>query len=319
MAASAGTRFAVAQNVVLLLAAYAVAAGALGTALPAPLPPSLAAALLGGLVALLVPLPLLALRTGGVVARPAAGFAGLGCLGSIGNAARAEDGCASGGGKGGVQRPGVGADSASPVSKTVADGRGCEVGRGPEAVPCEDEGGSEGWWAPAGGRATKAARGGATVVTVWAGAEDGDELRAPLLGCKVGVCCSWHARSLRAGLVGAGNCLTGVQDGNQLWAPLPKLGWALLEVISVTRGALQASPMKLCSVGFITVSYPSCRCATHGRAGRRFAWPDNHRICLPAAAWPPRRREHPPLPGAAAGGATASQPGCHRRAGAPRA
>lgn len=150
---------AVAQNVVLLLATYAVAAGALGTALPAPLPPALAAALLGGLLALLVPLPLLALRTGGVVARPAAGFAGSGLLGSAGHAARGEDGGAGGGGKGWVPRLPECADGHMLESKAAADARSCEAGR--------DR---------------------ATVVTIWAGAEDCDEpLRAPLLGCKVGV------------------------------------------------------------------------------------------------------------------------------------
>ena len=171
----AGTRFAVAQNVVLLLAAYCVGAGALGAALPGPLPGWLSAALLAGLAALLLPLPLLALGTGGVAARPAAGLGlgfGPGADGILGLAGG--DALCS---KGALQEHGDHARGAQGGADADehADGT-CD---GPEAA--------------GGGYARSAAAKAApsSVVTVWAGADD--DARAPLLGsCKVGTlirCC----------------------------------------------------------------------------------------------------------------------------------
>lgn len=166
----AGARFAVAQNMVMLLAAYAVGAGALGAALPGPLPGPLSAALLAGLAALLLPLPLLALGTGGVAARPAAGLgSGLepgadGVLGLVGS-----DGVCS---KGALQERGGGAQGAQR-------GAGADepVNGGTGEVPGAADGGD------ARSAAGKAAP--SSVVTVWAGADD--NVRAPLLGsCKVG-------------------------------------------------------------------------------------------------------------------------------------
>ena len=163
-----------------LLAAYAVGAGALGAALPGPLPGALSAALLAGLAALLLPLPLLALRTGGVAARPAAGAQWLGSgldpgpdgvSGSAGGAARCRKGALLGRGDGaqGAQRS-AGADGCARAGT-------CEV---PMAA-----GDGE-----ARSAAAKAAP--SSVVTVWAGAED--DVRAPLLSsCKVGTAARIYA------------------------------------------------------------------------------------------------------------------------------
>ena len=191
----AGARFAVAQNVVLLLAGYAVGAGALGAALPGPLPGWLSAALLAGLAALLLPLPLLALGTGGVAARPAAGLGlGLGLepgadgiLGLVGSDAVCSKGALqdSGGGAQGAQR---GAGVNQPANR-----RSCE---GPEAA-----GGGE-----ANSAAPKAAP--SSVVTVWAGGDD--DAGAPLLGsCKVGTLVCFCVCALLCAPAPFSNCRSG--------------------------------------------------------------------------------------------------------------
>jgi len=141
---------------VLLLAAYSVGAGALGAALPGALPPALALVLLGGLLALLLPLPLLALRTGGLAARPRSDILGKGCeeMDSSGDGAAQRccwaDGCAD-----------LGADKAQTGCSKAGLGQGAPAAAG--AACCE-----------------KAARGGAACA--WAGPEEDDGLRAPLLG-----------------------------------------------------------------------------------------------------------------------------------------
>ena len=159
-----------AQNVVLMLAAYAVGAGALGAALPGPLPGWVSAALLAGLAALLLPLPLLALGTGGVAARPAARL-GLGLEPGVDGISRLA-GCVAVCGKGALQECGGGVQGArrGAGADELVNGGAC-------GVPGAAGGGD------AHSAAAKAAPSG--VVTVWAGADD--DARAPLLGsCKVG-------------------------------------------------------------------------------------------------------------------------------------
>jgi hypothetical protein len=141
---------------VLLLAAYSVGAGALGAALPGALPPALDLALLGGLLALLLPLPLLALRTGGLAARPRSDILGKGCEEKDSSGAGAAqrccwaDGCAD-----------LGADKAQTGCSKAELGQGAPAAAGDACC-------------------AKAARGGAACA--WAGPEEDDGLRAPLLG-----------------------------------------------------------------------------------------------------------------------------------------